>query len=150
MCLNDTHWNSMHLCCWNTYSFLIVLYSVYNWRFALYLGGLHKVTMFNSLFRVLPSRVSDFLTASYFTGGLENDDHAWDNEKLSCVPVQRSLIRARWKVHYEWSIFRWNISTQYTVICHLHKFTNVLISQQHKEIRLTRDECNRCYENVLL
>jgi len=32
--------------------------------------------MFNSLFRVLPSRVSDYLTASYFTGGLESDDHA--------------------------------------------------------------------------
>jgi len=46
------------------------------------LGGLHKVTMFNSLFRVLPSRVSDYLTASYFTGGLESDDHAWANEKL--------------------------------------------------------------------
>jgi hypothetical protein len=39
-------------------------------------GGLHNVTMFSSIFRVLPSRVSEFLTASYFTGGLESDDHA--------------------------------------------------------------------------
>jgi hypothetical protein len=38
--------------------------------------------MFNSLSRVLPSRVSDYLTTSYFTGGLESDDHAWANEKL--------------------------------------------------------------------
>jgi hypothetical protein len=34
-------------------------------------GGLNKVTMLNSVFRALPTRVSNYLTASYFTGGLE-------------------------------------------------------------------------------